>query len=33
VGVGVAYGAQISGARDWLAGQAAGAVNGLKSLF
>lgn len=33
VGVGIAYGAQLSGARDWLAGRAAVLVDGVKGLF
>lgn len=33
VGVGIAYGAQISGARDWLASRTAGLIDGVKSLF
>ena len=33
VGVGVAYGAEISGARDWLAGKASKGVDWVKSWF
>jgi hypothetical protein len=33
VGVGVAYGAQISGARDWVADKAAGAIDAIKGWF